>query len=271
MAVRKRVRRPLTDAVLIGVPLKRLALTFALSMVIPAAAHAATVRVAAAASLTNVLQELAPQYEKQTGDKVLFNLGASSMLARQIEEGAPTDVFISADEEKMDRLQRQHLIVNKSRRSILSNTLVIVVPLDSRTKIASPADLAGRSIRSIALAEPTVVPAGIYAKEYLRKVGLWSKVAGKIIPTDNVRGALAAVESGNADAGIVYSTDARISKGVRVAYEVPLTDGPRISYPAAVIGDSKEKAAAQRYLDFLQSRPAQELFRKYGFVVMSPR
>jgi molybdate transport system substrate-binding protein len=246
-------------------------LTFALAIIIAAGAHAATVRVSAAASLTDVLQELAPVYEKQTGDTLLFNLGASSMLARQIQEGAPTDVFISADELKMDQLQRQHLLVNGSRRSILSNTLVIVVPIDSRLKIATPADLAGRSVRSIALAEPSAVPAGIYAKQYLRKLGLWPKVVGKVIPTDNVRGALAAVESGNADAGIVYSTDARISKGVRVAYEVPRSEGPDISYPAAVIVDSKEKTAAQRFLDFLQSPPAQGLFRKYRFVVITAR
>ncbi|HEY2090931.1 MAG TPA: molybdate ABC transporter substrate-binding protein [Thermoanaerobaculia bacterium] len=251
--------------------MKRHLATFALAIIIAAGAHAATVRVSAAASLTDVLQEMGPIYEKQTGDTLLFNLGASSMLARQIQEGAPTDVFISADEQKMDQLQRQHLIVNGSRRSILSNTLVIVVPIDSRLKIATPADLAGPSFRNIALAEPQSVPAGVYAKQYLRKLGLWPKVVGKVIPTDNVRSALAAVESGNADAGIVYSTDARISRGVRVAYEVPKPDGPDISYPAAIIADSKDKTAAQRFLDFLQSRPAQELFRKYRFLVTAPR
>jgi molybdate transport system substrate-binding protein len=246
---------------------KRLAVTLALCIAVPLAAHAATLHVSAAASLTDVLQEMAPIYEKQTGDTLLFNLGASSMLARQIEEGAPADVFISADEAKMDQLQRQHLIVNASRRSILSNTLVIVVPTDSRLKITSAADLAGRTIRSLALAEPSSVPAGIYAKQYLRKIGVWPKVVGKVIPTENVRSALAAVESGNADAGIVYATDALISKGVRVAYEVPKAEGPDISYPAAIVSDSKEKAAAQRFLDFLQSRAAAELFRKYRFLV----
>ncbi len=248
--------------------MKRLLIAFALATIIPVAAHAATLHVSAAASLTDVLQEMAPIYEKETGDRLLFNLGASSMLARQVQEGAPTDVFISADEAKMDQLQRQHLIVNASRRSILSNTLVIVVPSDSRLKVSAPADLAGSSVRTIAIAEPASVPAGIYAKEYLRKLGLWSKVVGKVIPTENVRSALAAVESGNADAGIVYGTDALISKGVRVAYEVPVAEGPKISYPAAVIADSNEKAAAQRFLEFLQSRTALDLFRKYRFIVV---
>jgi len=249
--------------------MKRLLITFALF--VSTGVHAATLHISAAASLTDVLQEIAPIYEKQTGDTLLFNLGASSMLARQIQEGAPTDVFISADEAKMDQLQRQHLIVNASRRSILSNTLVIVVPSDSRLRIASPADLAGRSVKSIALAEPSSVPAGIYAKQYLRKLGLWPKVVGRVIPTENVRSALAAVESGNADAGIVYSTDAAISKGVRIAYEVPVSEGPNISYPAAVIADSKEKPAAQRFVDFLQSRAAAELFQKYRFLVVPPK
>jgi molybdate transport system substrate-binding protein len=246
--------------------MKRL-LPVALALLFPLLASAATLRVSAAASLTDVLQALAPVYRTQTGDTLVFNFGASSMLARQIQEGAPVDLFISADEQKMDQLQHAHLIVAASRRSILSNQLVIVVPGDSRLTFASAADLAGRSVKNIALAETQSVPAGIYAKQYLRKTGIWSKVVGKVIPTDNVRSALAAVESGNADAGIVYKTDALISRGVRVAYEVPLAEGPDISYPAAMIGDSREKAAAQRLLDFLQSPAAQEIFKKYGFLV----
>jgi molybdate transport system substrate-binding protein len=221
-------------------------------------------RVSAAASLTDVLQKLAPAYERGSGDALIFNFGASSTLARQIQEGAPADLFISADESKMDQLQQRGLIVRSSRRSILSNTLVIIVPRNSRLKIASPADLAGAAIRNIAVAEPQSVPAGIYAKRYLRKIHVWEKVAGKIIPTDNVRAALAAVESENADAGIVYKTDALISRAVRIAYEAQ--DGPEISYPAAVVAGSKQQAAAQRFLDYLQSPPAQAIFQKYGFI-----
>ncbi|HKS25004.1 MAG TPA: molybdate ABC transporter substrate-binding protein [Thermoanaerobaculia bacterium] len=237
------------------------------AMLFPALASAATLHVSAAASLTDVLQELAPLYEKQSGDALLFNFGASSLLARQIEEGAPADLFISADELKMDQLQVRRLIVAASRRSILSNTLAIIVPKESRMKIDSPADLADDSVRNIAVADPQTVPAGLYAKEYLRKLKLWQKIVFKVVPTDNVRGALAAVEAGNADAGIVYKTDALISKLVRIAYDVPVSEGPDISYPAAVVTDSKQPAAAQRLLDFLQSPPAQAVFRKYGFLI----
>ena len=214
-----------------------------------------------------MLRELASRYEKQTGDVVLFNLGASSMLARQIQEGAPADLFISADELKMDELQQRGLIVKRSRRSILSNTLVIVVPSDSSLKISSAKDLADPSIRNVAVAEPQSVPAGIYAKEYLRKLKVWDRITYKLVPTDNVRSALAAVESGNVEAGIVYKTDALISRAVKIAFEIPRAEGPRISYPAAVLADSNQKAAAQRFLDYLQSEPAGEVFRRYGFLL----
>ena len=244
---------------------RTLALLLALSCSLPALA--ANLRVSAAASLTDVLHEIGPAYEKQTGDTLLYNFGASSMLARQIQEGAPADLFISADEVKMDQLQQRGLVVKKSRRKILSNTLVIIVPSDSNLKIASPKDLADPAIRNVAVAEPQSVPAGIYAREYLRKLHVWDKITYKLIPTDNVRAALAAVESENAETGIVYKTDALISKVVRIAYEVPVSEGPDIAYPAAVLADSKQQAAAQRFLDYLQSPPAQETFRKYGFLI----
>ena len=130
------------------------------------------------------------------------------------------------------------------------------------------ADLAKPGIGRIALAEPQTVAAGIYAKKYLQKAGVWAKVIDKVVPTENVRGALAAVESGNVDAGIVYKTDAAISKKVKVAYEVPEQDAPRISYPVAVLAGSKQANAARRFLAFLQSDAARAIFEKYGFIVL---
>jgi len=228
---------------------------------------AATLRVSAAASLTDALQELAHQYERDSHDALLLNFAASSTLARQILEGAPSDVFLSADELKMDQLQQSGFIVKSSRRSILSNTLVIIVPSGSSLKINGPADLAAGSITNVAIAEPQSVPAGIYARQYLQSHHVWDRIKDKIVPTENVRGALAAVESGNVQAGIVYRTDALISRSVRIAFEVPAAEGPRISYPVAIVGDSKEKAAARRFINFLQSPPARVVFRKYGFLV----
>ncbi|MGH9362303.1 MAG: molybdate ABC transporter substrate-binding protein, partial [Thermoanaerobaculia bacterium] len=206
---------------------RRLAAVLALAAA-PASA-AEELHVFAAASLSEALEELAAAYEEETGTEVLLNLGASSTLARQIEEGAPADLFLSADEAKMDALAARGLVLPGTRRSVLSNTLVIVVPADGALAITAPRDLASPRVRALALAEPQTVPAGIYAKRYLVRLGLWDQLAGRVIPTENVRGALAAVAAGNADAGIVFKTDAAISREVRVAYEVPAAEGPHIS------------------------------------------
>lgn len=242
-----------------------------LAALVAAPLTAAEVNVFAAASLADALREIAASYEKSSGDKIVLNLGASSTLARQIQEGAPADLFLSADEAKMNSLEKKGLLLAGTRKSVLSNTLVIVVPVDSNAKISSAADLAAASIRAIALAEPQTVPAGIYAKEYLQKLGLWRKVIDRVIPTENVRAALAAVESGNVDAGIVYKTDAGISKKVRVAYEVPQAEGPVISYPFAVLAGSDKREAARKFLAHLASPAALDVFRKYGFLILGPK
>jgi molybdate transport system substrate-binding protein len=228
---------------------------------------AAELGVYAAASLSDALKELSANYEKQTGDKLLFNFGASSMLARQIQEGAPADVFFFADEEKMDALEKKGLVLAGTRKSLLSNSLVIIVPTEASLRLDSAFDLTNAAVARIAVAEPTSVPAGIYARQYLSKLGLWDKLVDKCVPTENVRAALAAVESGNADAGIVYKTDARISKKVRVAYEVPVAEGPRISYPVAVLKDSKRTDDANQFIIYLGSDAALQVFRKYGFLI----
>ena len=241
------------------------AFAFLLALGISRSARGEEVVVFAAASLTDALKEMAPAYEKASGDRLVFNFGASSMLARQIREGAPADVFLSADEAQMDGLEKAGLLVPGSRRSLLSNTLVIVVAADSGPKITAPADL--ESVKTLALAEPKIVPAGVYAKQYLEKLGLWGALETKVIPTENVRACLAAVESGNADAGIVYRTDALISRKVRVAFDVPVEEGPRISYPVAIVRDSPHAGAAKRFAAYLVSDPARDVFVRYGFIV----
>ncbi len=230
--------------------------------------HAAELTVHAAASLTDVMHELAPVYEKASGDKLVFNFGASSALARQIQEGAPADVFFSADEAKMDTLEKAGLLLPGTRESLLGNTLVIVVPADSTLKVDSAAALAKPEIKKIAIAEPSSVPVGVYSKEYLTKLGLWDQVLPKVVPTESVRAALAAVESGNVEAGTVYKTDAQISKKVKIAYEVPVAEGPKITYPAAALKDSKSPTHAKKLLSFLGSGEARAVFKKYGFTVL---
>lgn len=242
-------------------------LSILLSLFLTISAPAAQLTVHAAASLTDAMKEITAAYEKG-GDTVRLNFDASSILARQIEEGAPADIFLSADEAKMDGLEKKNLLAPGTRKSLLSNTLVIVVPLGSDLAIHSAADVAnGEVVRKVALAQPSTVPAGIYAKEYLTKAGLWEKVSPKVIPTQNVRAALAAVESGNVEAGFVYKTDALISKKVKIAVEITAAKGPKISYPVAALATSSDLAAAKKFLSYLESEKALAVFEKYGFAI----
>lgn len=231
------------------------------------AVQAATVTVFAAASLTDSLKEIGRDYQNRTGQNIEFNFASSGILERQIEEGAPADIFFSADEAKMDALEKKGLLEKRTRRPRLSNSLVIVVPKDSALPIKSPQDLALKQVTFIALGDTKTVPAGIYAKEYLQKIHLWDEIAPKVTPMENVRAALVAVEDGNAEAGIVYKTDAAISKKIRIAYEVPRGEAPAISYPVAAIKASKNLRATIAFLSYLNSEAAGQVFSKYGFIV----
>jgi len=228
---------------------------------------AAEITVSAAASLTDALKQVAANYEKQSGDKITFNFGASSLLAQQIAAGAPADIFFSADEAQMNRLEKNGLIDPATRKSILGNSLVVIVPSDSALQIKSASDLTNADVKQIALADPKAVPAGVYAKAWLTKLQLWPAVEPKVVPTENVRAALAAVASDNVDAGVVYKTDAAISKNVKIAYEVPRADGPDISYPVALVKGSPQPDAAKRFLDYLSSKEAGQVFTQYGFLL----
>ena len=198
-------------------------------------------QVFAAASLTDALTEIGKNFEEQTGGKVSFNFAGSNVLARQIAEGAPADLFLSADERTMDRVKYFR------HANMLSNTLVI-----AGANIKSPQDLIGKKV---ALGDPASVPAGVYAKDYLTRIGLWNQIAPNVIPAENVRAALAAVKAGNADAAIVYRTDAK--DGLALPY-----DG--ISYPFAIVRDSND---ARKFFGYLQSQRAVDVFRKHGFIV----
>lgn len=232
---------------------------------LPAAAHAEEVNVFAAASLTDALKEIAVGWEQASGHQVVFNLGASNDLARQIRAGAPADAFFSADKTQMDGLEKEGLVRAADRVDLLSNALVVVAPADSTARVTRPADLAG--FRTIALADPQAVPAGVYARTWLEGLGLWAVLKDRVVPALNVRAALAAVESGNVEAGIVYKTDASLSKRARVLFEVPRADGPPIVYPLAPVATST-KAATAEFVRHLQSAAARQVFARYGFVVL---
>ena len=256
---------PLAHGIMIKPFLQSLLLA---ALLLPAgAARAGDIVVFAAASLADSLQEITRAYTRQSGQKVALNFGSSGTLARQIQEGAPAGIFFSADLAQMDFLEKLGLIVAPTRRNRLANSLVIVVADDSKLPIASAKDLTQPAVKRLALADPQTVPAGIYSKKYLEKLGLWPALSPKVVPTDNVRAALAAVESGNVQAGMVYKTDAAISKHVKIACTVPPADGPAILYPMALVKDSKDPAAARKFLDYLDSPEATRVFEKFGFLI----
>jgi molybdate transport system substrate-binding protein len=236
-------------------------------MIISLSARAADLHVYAASSLTDALKEIGTAYEKETGDRVIFNFAASSVLARQIEESAPGDLFFSADEAKMDELQKRGLINESTRHDLLSNTLVIVIASDSQAPLSAPADLKKSEFQRIAIADPKSVPAGVYAREFLSQIGLVDALQSKLVPTENVRAALAAVEAGNADAGFVYKTDATLSKKVKIACTISGEHSPKIIYPAAILKSAPDPTAAEKFLRFVQAETARGIFEKFGFIV----
>jgi len=220
--------------------------------------------VSAAVSLTEVLQQLAPMYQATTGDRVVLNLGSSNTLARQISFGAGVDLFISADEAQMNAVAAQ--IDSASRVDLLSNQLAIAVPDDRPATLSSARDLVHPAIRRIAMGDPSAVPAGVYAKQYLQMLGIWADLAPKVVPSGSVRLALTAVESGAADAAIVYHTDIATAAHAREALVIPLAEGPRIVYPAAVVRAGKNQEGGRRLLAFLRTPEAIAVFTRAGFI-----
>ncbi|MDE2052508.1 MAG: molybdate ABC transporter substrate-binding protein [Gammaproteobacteria bacterium] len=230
------------------------------------------VLVFAAASLANVLADLDGAFTAQTGIRVTSSLAASSTLAKQIEAGAPADVYFSADIQWMDYLQERGLLRAGSRHDLLGNSLVLIAPASSRLQVSiGPGfDLlrllgGGR----LAVADPDSVPAGIYAHAALQKLGVWSTVLPRLVRAENVRAALEYVARGDAPLGIVYRTDALVEKRVRIVGVFPADSHPPIVYPVALT--QRASAASARYLAFITGPDAQPIFRKWGFEPLKPR
>jgi molybdate transport system substrate-binding protein len=234
------------------------------------AARADDLLVFAAASLKNALDDVNAQVTKERGVKVVASYAASSALAKQIEQAAPADVYISADLDWMDYLAKRRLIKPASRVSLLGNRLVLVAPKDSKAEVRIAPNFALAKLIGdgrLAMADPAHVPAGKYGKAALEKLGVWSSVADKIAPADNVRAALLLVARGETPFGIVYATDAAVDPKVRIVDAFPAGSYPPIVYPAAATASSKNPAAA-RYLSYLQSAAARAIFERYGFTVL---
>ena len=244
-------------------------LVLGLTLIFPGRALSADVMVFAAASLTDALREIQVGYEKSSNDRLVLNLGASSDLARQIKAGAPADVFFSADLAQMEGLEKEGLVRREDRVDVLSNKLVAIVPTASKLTINAARDLL--AVKHFALANPDAVPVGVYAKKYFESIGMWEELQSRVVPTPDVRASLAAVEAGHADAGMVYRTDAVISKRVRIVFEVPRDKGPSIVYPLAPVAASKQKDAAAAVARYLAGPEAMAVYERFGFILIAGR
>jgi molybdate transport system substrate-binding protein len=236
----------------------------AAALLLAQAAHAQTVTVFAAASLKNALDEIAATYSP----KPVISYGASSALAKQIENGAPADVFISADLDWMDYVEKKGLLAPGTRKELLGNRLVLIAPATHPIKLQpAPGFDISRILgkNRIALADPSSVPAGKYAKAAFEKFGVWDQVSGRVAAADNVRAALLLVARGEAPLGVVYQTDANAEPNVMVAGVFPPDSHPPIVYPAAVLKGARQGGAA--LLDFLSRPQSRAIFEKHGFTV----
>ncbi len=227
-----------------------------------------TILVAAAASLQKALQEITPLYTRANPSQTInYNFAASGVLARQIERGAPVDVFIAAADKQMNDLQKQGLLASGAI-DLLTNQLVLIVPKQS-TSLTSFRQLVQPEVMRISIGEPRTVPAGQYATEVLKNLGLLERVKSKFILGNNVKSVLTTVETGDVEAGIVYITDAKSSDKVKVVAIADRKLHSPIRYPIAVLKSSKSIAARQ-YVEFLQGKSAKAVFKKYGFGIAKP-
>ena len=236
------------------------------------ATQAQDVVVFAAASLTNALDEAGQLFERQGGAHTKISYAASSALAKQIESGAPADMFISADLDWMDYLEQHHLIQTATRKNLLGNRLVLIAPAesDAKAEIKPGLDLVGLLKGGrLAMADPDSVPAGKYGKAALEKLGVWNSVRAAVAPAETVRAALLFVSRRETPLGIVYATDAAADPRVKIVGVFPPDTHPPIIYPAALTADSKNASAA-RLLEFLGSAAAKPIFEKQGFTVLGP-
>lgn len=252
--------RPLFSARRVLTALTLMALTCA-----PPAAHAGAITVSAAASLTNAFTDLRDLFEKaHPGSTAQTNFAASGPLLKQMQEGAPVDVFASADQVTMDKAVGSKLIDVSTRVNFATNSLVLIVPADSGLAIASVGDLMQAGVRRIAVGNPDSVPVGRYTRAALAAAGAWDAVSGKAVLAESVRQALDYVARGEAEAGFVYMTDARIA-GDKVRVVATVRGHAPITYPIAVLSGSADKATASAFIRFVTGPEGMAVLGKYGF------
>jgi molybdate transport system substrate-binding protein len=223
--------------------------------------------ISAASSLQDAAKELKALYESNnTGVTITMNLASSGTLQKQIEEGAPADLFISAGKSQMDALSQKGLIIEESRKNLLGNELVLIAGKDSN--LAGFEELTGENVKKVSIGTPETVPAGQYAKETLISLKLWDQLQPKMVLAKDVRQVLTYVETGNVDAGLLYRTDAATSASVKMISAAPAGANKPIVYPMAVIKSTKYQKETEKFASFLQSNEAVSVFEKYGFIAI---
>jgi molybdate transport system substrate-binding protein len=241
-------------------------LALILALVLPLAARAESLTVAAAISLKDALTQIAAQYKSDTGDTVDFAFGSSGQLLAQIKAGAPIDAFIPAAPAQLDDLEKADLADRRTRRTIAANTLVLIAPADAKAPPKSFADLANPRIEKIAIGQPKTVPAGEYARQTLASLKLDKSLDDRLIYAANVRQVLDYVARNEVDAGLVYATDARqAGDKVKIVATAEESTHEEILYPAAVLKSSRKQSAARKFLDYLASEKARSLLKSHGF------
>ena len=247
--------------------IRGVAIALALVLLAAGGVGAQEITLSVAVSLKDAVEELGRGFmAARPGVTLRYNFGASGDLQKQIEAGAPIDVFLSAAQRQMDELEKQKLIVSASRRAFARNVLTVVKPADSRIDIAKPADLLEGRVGRIVIGSPKTVPAGQYAEESLRALGLWERLGPKIVFSENVRQALDYVARGEVDAGFVYTTDAATrAHGVKEAFRPPDDSYRPIVYPGAVVAGSKQPVIGQAFLDLLGSPQGRTVLSRFGF------
>ncbi len=251
-----------------------LALTFVTSLMAGCSSGKQTpppkieLNISAAVSLKDALEEIQKNYEaKNSNIKLIYNLGASGALQQQIEQGAPADIVMSAAPQQMSDLEAKNLVNKATRKNLVENQLVIIVPQDSTIAITKYEDLTKAEVQKISIGETATVPAGQYAQEVLKKLGIWDKIKDKAVLAKDVRTVLTYVETGNVEAGIVYKTDALSSNKVKIVATAPEGSHQPIVYPVAVLSGTKQQQAAEDFLAYLSTPECKTIFEKYGFTM----
>lgn len=226
------------------------------------------VYIVAAASMTDAVKEIGANYEKQHPDvKLMYNFGSSGALQSQIEQGAPADVFISAAQKQMNALEEENLIDKATRKDLLENKVVLIVPKNSTLVLDDFAAAATDKVSKIALGEPKSVPVGQYSEEIFTNLNVWADIKAKAVYASDVRQVLSWVETGEVDCGVVYATDAAISDKVKVLLEAPAGTHKPVVYPAAMVSSSKNPEIAKDFLAYLSQDEQKAILAKYGFDV----